>query len=107
MTNDVWYMLEGFNPDSPAFPVRVRLNGEGILIFRTRDGYRGVERACPHLKAPLADAVLMADTTVLRCSQHNFTFKLSNGKGVNSPSHRLRVFEIKIEDGVAYGKPAN
>jgi nitrite reductase/ring-hydroxylating ferredoxin subunit len=107
MTDDVWYPLEGFNADAPQFPVRTRLNGEGIFVFRTRDGFRGVERACPHLKAPLSDAILMADTTILRCSQHNFTFKLSNGKGVNSPSYRLRVFEIKVEDGVAYGRAAN
>jgi nitrite reductase/ring-hydroxylating ferredoxin subunit len=107
MASDEWYKLEGFSPDSATFPARARLNGKGIVVFRTKDGFRGVERACPHLKAPMADAILMAGDTVVRCSQHNFTFKLSNGKGVNSPSFLLRVFEIKVEDGVPYGRAAN
>ena len=55
-------------------------------------------------KASLADAALMANDTILRCSNHNFTFKLSDGKGVNSPSFRLRVFDVKVEDEIFYGR---
>ncbi len=46
----------------------------------------------------------MASDTILRCANHNFTFKLSNGKGVNSPSFCLRVFEVKVEDDVFFGR---
>ncbi len=46
----------------------------------------------------------MAGDTVLRCANHNFTFKLSDGKSLNSPAFRLRVFEVKVEDDVFYGR---
>ncbi len=104
MSEDVWHKLEGISSSTEKFPVRARIAGEGVLIFRTKTGFRGVERSCPHLKASLADAVLMAGDTVLRCANHNFTFKLSDGKGLNSPAFRLRVFEVKVEDDVFYGR---
>ena|SRR5437762_3532645 len=102
-----WYKLEGFDATATKFPARARLNGEGILVFPFKGGFRGVERACPHLKSTLMDAVLMANGTVLRCPQHNFTFRLSDGKGVSPMNTKLRIFEVKVEDGVAYGRPAN
>lgn len=101
-----WHKLEKFDPDGETSPVRARLNGEWILIFRTKNGLRGVERACPHLKASLQDAILMAGDTVLRCKQHNFTFKLSDGSGVSPRHTQLRVFEIQMADGMAYGRAA-
>lgn len=100
-----WHKLENFDPHGSTSPARARLNGEWILIFRTKNGLRGVERACPHLKASLQDAVLMAGDTVLRCKQHNFTFKLSDGNGVSPRHTQLRVFEIQVVDGVVYGRP--
>ena len=101
-----WLKLDAFDATTSKFPARARLNGEWILILPYKDGLRGVERACPHLKATLVDAVLMANGTVLRCPQHNFTFRLSDGRGVSPPNTMLRVFDIKVEDGVAYGRPA-
>lgn len=102
---DGWYKLENFDSSGNKFPKRARLNGEWILVFNAKDGLRGVERACPHLQATLQDAVLMAGGTVLRCRQHNFTFKLSNGLGVSPPNTQLRVFDIRVVDGIGYGRP--
>ena len=51
-----WQKLEGVDPAGTKFPVRARVDGEGILIFRTKDGFRGVQRSCPHLNASLMDA---------------------------------------------------
>jgi nitrite reductase/ring-hydroxylating ferredoxin subunit len=107
MSEDGWHKLEGISAATEKFPARAKIAGEGVLIFRTRTGFRGAERACPHLKASLMDAALMANDTVLRCANHNFTFKLSDGKGVNSPAFRLRVFEVKVEDDVFYGRWVN
>ncbi len=106
MVEEGWHQLEKFDVGATISPSRARLNGEWILIFQAKNGPRGVERACPHLKASLQDAVLMAGGTVLRCTLHNFTFKLADGRGVSPMGTQLRVFDIQVVDGVAYGRPA-
>lgn len=93
-----FHRLEGVDAAGP-FPARARFDGEGILVFRTEDGFRGVERTCPHLKSTLIDATLVGSGAMLRCAQHNYTFKLADGKGVNCPGFRLKVFEVKAADG--------
>jgi nitrite reductase/ring-hydroxylating ferredoxin subunit len=100
-----WCRLDGIDPATSKFPVRARVHGEGIIIVRSADGFRGVERSCPHLRATLMDSIPMSNGTMIRCAQHNFTFRLSDGKGINCPGYRLRVFEVKIEDGVLFARP--
>ena len=82
------------------------MDGEGILIFRTRTGFRGVQRSCPHLKSTLMDAELVGNDTMIRCRQHVFTFRLSDGRGVNCPGFSVRVFEVKDEAGTLYARRA-
>ena len=91
-------------PDSVKFPARASLEGEGIVILRTKTGFRGVQRSCPHMQATMMNAELTANDTMVRCPLHVFTFKLSDGKGVNCPGFRLKVYEIKEEDGVLFGR---
>jgi nitrite reductase/ring-hydroxylating ferredoxin subunit len=101
-----WQKLEGIDPVTGTFPARVRVDGEGILIFRTRTGFRGIQRSCPHLNSTLIDAELIANDTMIRCRQHVFTFRLSDGRGVNCPGFSVRVFEIKEEAGTLYARRA-
>lgn len=107
METSNWQKLEGIDPAGAEFPARARFAGDGILIFRTKDGFRGVERLCPHLKASLVDAIPMANGTMLRCSQHAYTFKLADGKGVNCPGYSIKVFEVKVEDGALFARPVS
>ena len=90
-----WLPLTSFNPAAEKFPVRARLGTEGIVVFRTATGFRGTERACPHMKATMMEGELAMRDTMVRCPLHVFTFRLSDGKGVNCPGFRLRVFEIR------------
>jgi nitrite reductase/ring-hydroxylating ferredoxin subunit len=99
-----WQKLDGLDPVSGQFPARARVDGEGILIFRTKTGFRGVQRSCPHLNATLMDAELAGNDTMIRCRQHVFTFRLSDGRGVNCPGFSIRVFEVKDEAGTLYAK---
>ena len=101
-----WQKLEGIDPVTGTFPARARVDGEGILIFRTRTGFRGVQRACPHLNSTLMDADLVGNDTMIRCRQHVFTFRLSDGRGVNCPGFSVRVFEVKEEAGTLYARRA-
>jgi len=107
MTERPWHALAGLQPDSANFPARANLEGEGIVVFRTKTGFRGVQRSCPHMQATMMKAELTADDTMVRCHLHVFTFKLSDGKGVNCPGFRVKIYEIKEENGVLYGRSAN
>ena len=104
MTETGWGLLEGLDPKTTAFPARARLNGEWILVFRTGTGLRGTQRACPHMGATLQDAQLIGGGTMIRCSQHVFTYKLSDGKGVNCPGFSIKVFEIKEEGSQLFAR---
>ena len=100
----VWQKLDGLDPVSGKFPAPARVDGEGILIFRTKTGFRGVQRLCPHLKFSFHDADLVSNDTMIRCKQHVFTFRLADGRGVNCPGFSVSVFEVKNEDGTLYAR---
>jgi nitrite reductase/ring-hydroxylating ferredoxin subunit len=107
MTERPWQELGGLRTDAAKYPVRASIEGEGIVIFRTKSGFRGVQRACPHMQATMMNAELTANDTMVRCPLHVFTFKLSDGKGVNCPGFKVTVYEIKEEDGKFLGRVAN
>ena len=107
MTERPWQLLTGLRTDNTKFPARASLEGEGIVVFRTKAGLRGVQRSCPHMQATMMNAELTANNTMVRCHLHVFTFKLSDGKGVNCPGFKIKVYEIKEENGALYGRQAN
>ncbi len=104
MNDDGWQLLEDVHPEGSEFPARARYDGEGILVFRTSDGFRGVQRTCPHMKSSLVDAQIV-NGTMIRCSQHIYTFRLSDGKGVNCPGYRIKIYEVKQEGEMLFARP--
>jgi nitrite reductase/ring-hydroxylating ferredoxin subunit len=102
-----WRPLAGLDPASARFPARANFDGEGIVILRTKDGFRGVQRSCPHMQATMMNAELIANDTMVRCPLHVFTFKLVDGKGVNCPGFRLKVYDVKEEGGVLFCRAVN
>jgi nitrite reductase/ring-hydroxylating ferredoxin subunit len=92
-----WQVLEGIDPDTAEFPALSRVGEDRILVLKIGDGFRGVERSCPHQQRPLNDAFLQGNGTMLRCKWHNYVFRLSDGKAVNCPGYKLKVFEVKRE----------
>ena len=107
MTERPWHELGGLRADNTKYPARASIEGEGIVIFKTKSGFRGVQRACPHMQATMMNAELTANDTMVRCHLHVFTFKLSDGKGVNCPGFKVTVYEVKEADGKLFGRVAN
>ncbi len=107
MTEQPWHPLSGLRPDNSKYPARASLDGEGIVIFKTKTCYRGIQRTCPHMQATMLNAELTANDTMVRCPLHVFTFKLSDGKGVNCPGFKVKVYEVKEEEGKFFGRLAN
>ncbi len=107
MSEQSWSQLPGVSAETNKFPARSSIAGEGIIVFKTKTGYRGVQRACPHMKATMMAGELTANDTMVRCPLHVFTFRLSDGRGVNCPGFEIKVYEVKEEGGQLYGRSAN
>lgn len=101
-----WREVERVDPDGDAFPARTRIDGEDVLIFRVADGYRATQRTCPHQHASLADGVLVGNGAMLRCALHGYTYKLADGKGVNCPGFRIRVYDVTRDGECLLIRPA-
>jgi nitrite reductase/ring-hydroxylating ferredoxin subunit len=104
MSGGEWQRLDGVDLEAAEFPVRAKVGAEAIVIFKTGAGLRGVQRLCPHQRASLTNGVIAANGTMIRCPQHNYLFKLADGKGVNCPGYKIAVFEVKEEDGAVYAR---
>ncbi len=59
------------------------------------------------MQATMMNAELAGNDTMIRCPLHVFTFKLSDGKGVNCPGFEIKVYEVKEEQGALWGRSAN
>ena len=100
-----WQVLEGIDPDTAEFPALARVGDDRILVLRIGDGFRGVERSCPHQQRSLHDAFLQGGNTMIRCRWHNYVFRLNDGKAVNCPGFKLKVFEVKRGEKVLLARP--
>lgn len=105
LAQDQWVALEDVSVAQSTFPIAASVNGAAILIFQIGEGYRGVQRACPHQRGQLTNAKIMANGSMIRCALHAYTFRLADGKGINCPGYRLDVYEVVIRDGIFYARP--
>lgn len=99
MTEKNWQHAEGCDPTADSYPVLAKAGSERVIVLKTPSGFRGVEPRCPHLQAALTTAVQMSNGTMLRCTKHNFIFRLSDGKGVNCVGLSLKVYDVREHDG--------
>jgi nitrite reductase/ring-hydroxylating ferredoxin subunit len=97
MNADGWQPLDGIDPHAGSFPARSKVDGQDVIVFQLGDGWRAVQRSCPHQQASLGDAMIVNDGRMVRCALHGYTFRLSDGKGVNCPGYKIRVYEIMRE----------
>jgi nitrite reductase/ring-hydroxylating ferredoxin subunit len=99
-----WQELAGLDPATAQFPAQARVGNDRILVLRIGTGFRGVERSCPHQQKSLHDAFLQGGDRMIRCRWHNYVFRLADGKGINCPGYKLRVFDVKLENGALYAR---
>ncbi|TAL80110.1 MAG: hypothetical protein EPN76_00035 [Burkholderiaceae bacterium] len=96
-----WARVDGLSSSATAFPAVAKIGDLRVVILDTGNGLRGVELACPHMKAPMSNGIMMGQGTMVRCPKHNFIFRLSDGKGVNCVGLNLKVYEVRRDgDGV-------
>ena len=82
----------GLAADVPMLEGRsVTIDGHRIAIFRTPEGFRAIDHACPHKGGPLADGIV-ADRCVT-CPLHGWRFDLETGEATNADA-RVRAYEV-------------
>jgi nitrite reductase/ring-hydroxylating ferredoxin subunit len=101
--NGTWERLN-VDPTVATFPVQAVCGGKPIWIFQIGDGFRGVQDTCPHVERSLGAARIVGDGKMVRCSFHNYTFKLDNGAGVNCPGYRIAVYDVREHDSTLFAQ---
>jgi nitrite reductase (NADH) small subunit len=84
----------------------VLVGGRRVAIFRTPDGFRAIDHACPHAGGPLADGIV-ADRCVT-CPLHGWRFDLETGRAANADA-AVAVHRVLERDGelwLALAEPA-
>ena len=74
----------------------VLVGARRIAVFRTPDGYRALDHACPHEAGPLSDGIV-ADRCVT-CPLHGWRFDLDTGRATNADA-AVAVHEVVERDG--------
>lgn len=74
---------------------KVRLLGENLVLFRDRQGRRGlIAEQCPHRRASLEHGIPTQDG--IRCPYHGWEYGL-NGECLNQPNEPSKTFHTKIK----------
>lgn len=102
--SDGWLPIENVHPDESKFPIRSELGGEKIVVLRTGDSYRAIQRYCPHQHTDLSRGMVVGNGAMIRCGLHAYTFKLSDGTGVNCPGYTIDVYEVKRDGDRLLGR---
>lgn len=76
----------------------VNVRGRRVLVLRTEEGVRAYEDRCAHLGLPLSLGKL--EGGVITCLAHHYQYDACSGCGVNPERVRLRVYPVRVSDGV-------
>jgi nitrite reductase/ring-hydroxylating ferredoxin subunit len=94
-----WTKIEGAEALPEGVPTAVKAGSKRIAVVNTGKGFYGMDLACPHMKAPMTNGILMGAGTMVRCPKHNFIFRLKDGKGVNCLGLNMKTYEVREQDG--------
>ncbi|MBN2075369.1 MAG: Rieske 2Fe-2S domain-containing protein [Dehalococcoidales bacterium] len=90
----------------------VTVEGQEVLLARTKDGFHAVGNICPHMKGRLSEGVL--EGKIVTCPRHGSQFDVTNGevirwlkgKGVISaaakiikPPRGIESYKVELKDG--------
>ena len=98
----MWIEVCALEACPPGSVRTVELDGLSIAVFRLADGTcRAIEDRCPHRGARLSRGVIY-DGDKVACLDHGWSVRLNDG-GVEPPDVGcVRVFEVKVEEGVVW-----
>jgi nitrite reductase (NADH) small subunit len=77
----------------------VMVDGRRLAVFRTPDGFRAIDHACPHAGGPLADGIVAGGCVT--CPLHGLRFDLATGTCGDGSSH-VRAYDVLERDGLLW-----
>ena len=84
-------------------PKRVDIDGQGVLICRTDDGFAAVDETCPHKQRSMRYGVVQRGQII--CPHHRYKFDLETGR-----CHRrcapVAVYDVEVIDDDIYVRRA-
>ena len=90
----------------------VSVEGQEVLLARTKNGYHAIGNICPHLKGRLSEGTL--DGTIVPCPRHGSQFDVRTGENIRwlkgtgvvsgiaklvKPPHSLKSYRIEAKEG--------
>jgi nitrite reductase/ring-hydroxylating ferredoxin subunit len=82
--------------------VELNIGSLPLAIVRQKSELFIFERNCPHQRAPLTGATLNGFHEII-CPLHEFRFHLKSGRESGGRCRDLRLYPVKIEQGVFIG----
>lgn len=72
----------------------VSIDGQDIVILSEEDGYRAIDRWCPHEDGDLGEGIMFGKH--IKCPVHGYIFELAKGQCLNQLNMRARVYEVEL-----------
>lgn len=73
----------------------VTVNGQEILLIKTKGNIYACETECPHQGAPLSGALLKEEGHI-SCQRHGFRFDLKTGACKEFPEYTLKLYPVEV-----------
>jgi nitrite reductase/ring-hydroxylating ferredoxin subunit len=81
-------------------PVKVEVDGTGILLYRTGDRILAIGSCCSHAGGPLQQGEVDAGGLCVKCPWHGSVFRLEDGDVVHGPaSVPQTAYAVRSESG--------
>jgi len=93
-----WVPLVGIDAADLASPRAVEVEGVDLVVLRQGERYVAMDRWCPHSDGDLAKGRVLGKA--LKCPLHGFMYSVDTGRGMNCPGFSVRVYEVRVDDGV-------
>ena len=72
-------------------------DGPGIALFNVDGKFFAIEDNCPHMHAPLHDAICARG--VVTCMWHGWQFELHTGASLMSDHISVKTYPVEVEGG--------
>jgi nitrite reductase/ring-hydroxylating ferredoxin subunit len=79
----------------------VQVEGQSILLVKSKGRVYACERECPHQGAPLEGTRLL-EAGSLSCPRHGYRFDLLTGACRDHPEFTLRVYPVELRGDDIY-----